>query len=109
MGVVAIMMLEVAAVMVLSPMLKKIRYRAKPSAPDKKNSPMCLSLKGARRLLNFPIIKRIILAKEHLKKPRASGPKCVKAKRENGKEEAKKIMAVKADKYDFILLDIISS
>ena len=56
-----------------------------------------------------PIIKRKILAKTHLKKPKASGPKCVKAKRENGKEEAKKIMAVKADKYDFILLDIISS
>ena len=109
MGVVAIMMLEVAAVMVLSPMLKTIRYRAKPSAPDKKNSPMCLSLKGALRLLNFPIIKRIILAKKHLKKPRASGAKCIKANRENGTEEAKKIMAVKADKYDFILLDIISS
>ena len=109
MGVVAIMMLEVAAVIVLSPMLKTIRYRPKRSAPDKKKRPMCLSLKGALRLLNFPIIKRTKLAKKHLKKPRASGPKCVKAKRENGKEEAKKIMATTANKYDFILLDIISS
>ena len=109
MGVVAIMMLEVAAVIVLMPILKKIRYRAKPSAPDKKNNPMCLSLKGALILLNLPIIKRIILAKEHLKKPKASGPKCVRAKRENGKDEAKQTMAIAANKYDFVLLDIISS
>ena len=109
MGVVAIMMLEVAAVMVLSPMLKTIRYRAKPSAPDKKNSPMCLSLKGALRLLNFPIIKRKILAKTHLKKPKAPELKCVKAKRENGKDEAKQTMAIAANKYDFVLFDIIPS
>lgn len=109
MGVVAIMMLEVAAVIVLMPILKKIRYRAKPSAPDKKNNPMCLNLKGALILLNLPIIKRTRLAKKHLKKPKASGPKCVKANLENGKEEPKKTIAVIADKYDFILLDIISS
>jgi len=102
-------MLPVAAVMLLSPILKKIRYRANPSAPDKKNNPMCLSLNGALSLLNFPIIKRAILAKAHLKKPKASGLKCFKPNRENGKEEAKKIMAATANKYDFILLDIIPS
>ena len=102
-------MLVVAAVVVLSPMLEKIRYRANPNAPDKKNSPMCLNLKGALSLLNFPMIKRIKLAKKHLKKLKASGLKCIKANRENGKEEAKKTIAVPANKYDFALLDIIPS
>ena len=102
-------MLEVAAVIVLRPMLKTIRYRPKPRAPDIKKRPICFILKGGRKLLNFPIIKRKILAKTHLKKPKAPELKCVKAKRENGKDEAKQTMAIAANKYDFVLFDIIPS
>lgn len=106
MGVVAIIILEVAAVIVLSPILKTIRYIPKPRAPDKKKRPICFILNGRRKLLNMPIINRIRLAREHLKNPKASGLKCIKANLEKGKEDARKITAVKANKYDFILLDI---
>ncbi|AGT43533.1 hypothetical protein TPE_1036 [Treponema pedis str. T A4] len=92
------MILDVAAVMLFKPVLNTIRYNPKPRAPDKKNNGICLAVNGRLKLLNLPIIKRTILAIEHLRNPKTSAPKCPKANLEKGKDEAKKTLAAKANK-----------